>query len=101
MGRREIRVQTVAATEARQKFGQLIKQVYNRESRAIIAKGGTPVVAIVSLGDFERWTRMDREREERFSLLDEIRGRNQDKSSEEIERDVADEIDALRREPRA
>ncbi len=97
---KEIMTQTVPAAEARQKLGQLMRQVYNRQARIIVDKGGIPVVAIVSLADFERWTRLDREREERFQVVDEIRSRNLDKAPEEVERDVAEEIAAMRREKR-
>ncbi len=91
---------SVPAAEARQKLGQIMKQVYNREVRVIVEKGGIPVVAMVSLADFERWTRLDREREERFQVVDEIRNRNLDKEPAEVERDVAEELSTLRREKR-
>lgn len=93
-----ILTQSIPASEARQKFGELIKQVYNRQYRVIVEKGGIPVIAMVALPDLERWTRLDREREERFRVLDEIQARNQEKSPEEVERDVAEEIAALRAE---
>ncbi|MGH2459353.1 MAG: type II toxin-antitoxin system Phd/YefM family antitoxin [Chloroflexota bacterium] len=97
---RPITIETIPASEARQKFGELIKQVYNRDRRIIVEKGGIPVIAFVSLDDLERWTRRDRERAERFRVIDEIRARNVDKSPEEVERDVAEEIVELRRERR-
>src|SRR5436305_11571354 len=81
-----VSTQIVAASEARQKFGELIKQVYSRRSRVIVEKGGIPVIAMVALPDLERWTRMDQEREERFKVLEEIRARNADKTAEEVER---------------
>lgn len=97
---REIPTQTVPAAEARQRLGQLMKQVFKRESRVIVEKGGIPIVAMVSLADLERWTHLDQERDERFGVIDEIRERNRDTSSDEVERDVAEEISALRREKR-
>jgi prevent-host-death family protein len=90
--------QIVPASEARQKFGELIKQVYSRRSRVIVEKGGIPVIALVALPDLERWTRMDQERDDRFKVLEEIRARNADKTAEEVERDVAEELVALRRD---
>jgi hypothetical protein len=50
--------------------------------------------------DFERWTRLDREREERFRVIDEIHARNADREPDEVERDVAEEIASMRRENR-
>jgi prevent-host-death family protein len=98
---RDIANQTVSASEARQKLGQLMKQVFNRESRVIVEKGGIPVVAMVSIADFKRWTRLDREREERFKIIDEIRARNADREPEEVERDVAEEIASMKGETRS
>lgn len=97
---KEIATQSVPAAEARQRLGQIMRQVYNREVRVIVEKGGIPVVAVVSLADFERWTRLDREREERYRVIDEIRSRNLDKEPEEVEQDVTEEVAALRREKR-
>jgi prevent-host-death family protein len=97
----QVATQTVPASEARQRFGELIKQVFSRRSRIIVEKGGIPVVALVALSDLERWTRLDREREERFQVLRDIQARNADKTVEEVERDVAEEIAAIRREKHA
>jgi len=96
----QVMIQTVPASEARQKFGELIKQVYNRQRRIIVEKAGIPVIALVALSDLERWTRLDREREKRFKVIDDIHARNSDKTPEEVERDVAEEIASLRREKR-
>jgi prevent-host-death family protein len=98
---RDVATHTVPASEARQKLGELIKQVYSRRSRVIVEKGGIPVVALVALPDLERWLRLDRERDERFRVLEEIRARNADRSAEEVERDVAEELEAIRAERRA
>lgn len=98
--RKEIMTQTIPASEARQKLGQLIKQVFSRQNRVIVEKGGIPVMVMVSLPDFERWTRLDREREERFKVIDEIRARNADKEPDEVENDIAEEIATMRGEKR-
>jgi prevent-host-death family protein len=100
MGERQIVTQTMAASEARQNFGKLLKQVFNRQARIIVEKGGIPVAALVSLPDLERWSRLDQEREERFRYMDEIRAKNQAFAPEEVERDVAEEIEAMRKERR-
>lgn len=90
--------QTIPASEARQKFGALINQVYRHQCRIIVEKGGIPVIAFVALSDLERWTRLDQEREARFRVLNDLQARNQDKTPEEVEGDVAGEIAALRQE---
>ncbi|MGH2352707.1 MAG: GNAT family N-acetyltransferase [Chloroflexota bacterium] len=50
----------------------------------------------VSAKDLERLTRLEIERERRFKVLDDIRARNADKDADEVERDVAEEIAAMR-----
>jgi len=92
--------QTLKASEARQQFSQLLNQVFRKETRVLVEKSGIPVAAIVSADDLRRLTQLDRERAERFAVLDEIRARNQDADPNAVERDVAEEIAALRKEQR-
>ena len=96
----DIMTHTIPVSQARQKLGELVNAVYKRHVRVVVEKSGIPVVAMVSLRDLERWTRLDREREERFKVLDDIRAKNANKTAEEVERDVAEEIAALRQEKR-
>src|SRR5215210_2673217 len=50
--RRVIRM--VTATEAKNRFGDLIKGAYLRDEHLIVKRGGIPVVAIVPMADYER-----------------------------------------------
>jgi prevent-host-death family protein len=43
----------ISATEAKNKFGQVIKQVYVSQEPTIVEKGGLPVVVIVSIPHYE------------------------------------------------
>lgn len=43
----------ISATEARRGFGQVIKRVYNREEHLIVEKDGLPVMAILSINEYE------------------------------------------------
>jgi prevent-host-death family protein len=92
VGQQDISTEIVPASEARQKLGQIMRRVYKRETRIIVEKGGIPVVAVVSLADLERWTRMDREREEHFKILDEIGEAFKDVPDDELEREVASAV---------
>jgi prevent-host-death family protein len=47
-------VRMVSATEAKNRFGALIKQAYAGDEHLIIERGGIPVVAIVPIQDYER-----------------------------------------------
>jgi len=50
-------ISIVKATEARIHFGEMIKRAYRGEEHLIIEKGGIPVVAIISVKDYERFRR--------------------------------------------
>lgn len=92
--------QTMKASQARQEWSQVLNQVFRGEKRVLVEKSGIPVAAIVSAEDFERLKHYDAQREERWRVVDEIRARNRDKDPAEVERDVAEELAALRREDR-
>lgn len=92
--------QTITITETRQHLSELVNRVFRRETRVIVEKSGIPVAAIISADDLERLIRLDQERDERFRILDEVRTRNRDLNPREIERDVMEEVEAVRRERR-
>lgn len=47
-------VRIVSATEAKNRFGALIKHAYSEEEHLIVERGGIPVVAIVPMQDYAR-----------------------------------------------
>ena len=47
-------VNIVNATEAKNRFGEMIKRAYLQEEHLIVKRGGVPVVAIVPMQDYER-----------------------------------------------
>lgn len=47
-------VRVVTATEAKNRFGDLIKGAYLREEHLIVKRDGIPVVAIVPMTDYEQ-----------------------------------------------
>ncbi len=47
-------IRVVTATEAKNRFGDLIKGAYLREEHLIVKRDGIPVVAIVPMTDYER-----------------------------------------------
>lgn len=47
-------VNMVNATEAKNRFGEMIKRAYLHEEHLIVKRGGIPVVAIVPMQDYER-----------------------------------------------
>lgn len=51
---RKPRIRIVTATEAKNRFGDLILGAYSREEHLIVKRNGIPVVAIVPMADYER-----------------------------------------------
>ena len=98
MREREPMTQTMKASQARQEFSQLLNKVFRRQTRVIVEKSGIPVAAIISAEDLERLTQLEAERQARFQVIDEIHARNRDQDPDEVERDVAEEITAMRAE---
>ena len=60
---KHITTQTIPVSQARQKLGELINQVYKRQVRIVVEKSGIPVVALVALADFERWLHQEQAEE--------------------------------------
>lgn len=100
MREREPMTQTMKASQARQEWSQVLNQVFRGEKRVLVEKSGIPVAAIVSAEDLERLKHFEAQREERWKVVDEIRAKNRDKDPDEVERDVAEDLAAMRREDR-
>lgn len=101
MAERHPLTQTMKASQARQEWSQLLNKVFRRETRVLVEKDGIPVAAIVSAQDLERLNHMEARREDGWQAIQEIGARNRDKDPDEVERDVAEEIAAMRAERRA
>ncbi len=98
MREREPVAHTMKAPEARQQWSQLLNKVFRREMRVLVEKSGIPVAAIVSADDLDRLSLWEAGQRERWQVIDDIRSRNRDKSLEEVERDVAAAVAAIRQE---
>jgi len=100
MAEREPMTQIINVTEARQRWSQLLNQVFRSETRVVVEKSGIPVAAIISAKDLERFNRLEAQRAERFKVLDEMREAFKDVSAEDIEREVAKALAEVREERR-
>jgi len=49
------KVRVVSATEAKNKFGEMIKHAYAGDAHLIVEKSGIPVVAIIPMADYRRF----------------------------------------------
>jgi len=83
----------MGAKEARDNFADLLGSVHYGQQVVIVERSGRPMVAVIPVETYER---LMAEREARFQVLERIRDRLPDVSAEEVERDVAAAIAALR-----
>jgi prevent-host-death family protein len=88
----------MTATDARQHFASVINRVARRDARVMVEKSGVPVAGIVSADDMRRLDQLDREREERFGVIDEMRAAFKGVSVEEIEQEAKRSISEARTE---
>jgi hypothetical protein len=68
-------------------LSRVVNRVHRKETRALVEKSGIPVVAIISTDDLERFAQFEREREERFAVIDRMRAPSE-VPPEEIEREA-------------
>ena len=88
--------ETMKISEVKQQFNRLVNRVYRHETRVMIEKSGIPVAGIVSAEDLRRLDRLDRERAERFKILEEFGEAFKDVPADELEREVARALAAVR-----
>jgi prevent-host-death family protein len=86
-------VKMIGAREARNNFSQLLGQVHFGGQVVIVERFGRPMVAIIPADEYQQ---LIAEREARFQVLDEIRRHLPDLPVEEVERDVAEAVAAVR-----
>jgi prevent-host-death family protein len=84
----------LGAREARQRFADLLGRVGYGGEIAIVERSGKPMVAVIPL---ELYEQLVVERETRFQVLDNIRGKLPDISVDEVAEDISQAIDSLRK----
>jgi prevent-host-death family protein len=111
--RKRIKVSVISATEAKNRFGAIIKRAYSEEEHLIVERDGVPVVAIVPLADYARFVFLEElpvnvaetvQREKRrknaqrrlSELLDQVHRQMPEVSEEEASRDIQKAIKAVR-----
>ena len=110
-------VRVVSATEAKNKFGEIIKHAYASDEHLIVEKSGIPVVAIIPMADYQQLVGARPIAPEVERKVDEASRRAQarrdlaeflkqvhatmpqvDEDEEEAERFIQQEVDAMRAE---
>ena len=90
-------IKTIPAVEARVHFGEIIKKSFKKGDRFMVEKSGIPMVVILNANDYAQYARMTEEREERFKILDRLKSTIPGTPSREVEKDVLDAIEAMRK----
>jgi prevent-host-death family protein len=101
MRERNPMTQTMKASDARQRFSDVLNRVYRQETRVVVERSGIPVAAIVSAEDLARLDHYDEERSARFAGLSRISEAFADVPVEELEREVERAISETRARARA
>jgi prevent-host-death family protein len=80
--------QTINASTARQEWSKILNKVFREEIRIVVEKSGIPVAAIISAEDLKRLDQLEKERADRFRILDEVKAAFRDIPEAEIENEA-------------
>jgi prevent-host-death family protein len=92
----EPKIQTMKISDVKNTLSSLVTKVYRKENRILVEKSGIPVAAIISADDLKWFAQLEREREERFEVIDRMREAFKDVPFEEIEREADRSVAAVR-----
>ena len=100
MREHEPMTQTMKISDVKNTLSSLVNKVYRKETRILVEKSGIPVAAIISADDLKRFAQLERERDERFAVIDRMREAFADVPPEEIEREAERSVAAARERQR-
>ena len=89
------KAKTIPAVKARIHLGEIMKEVFKRGKHFIVEKSGIPMIAILSANEY---TKLIQEKEERFKILDRIKAKIPDIPFNEVEEDVNQTIQKVRKQ---
>lgn len=89
--------QVMKASDVRQQWSQLLNQVFADKRRIVVEKSGIPVAAVISAEELERFQRLEKQRAQRFKVLDRIGEAFKNMPENEIEREVKKAVREVRR----
>jgi prevent-host-death family protein len=73
-------MQKLPATEVKNRFGRVLRQVSGGGQSIIVERGGKPVAVIMSMGEYERLQQPPLDREQQVALLQTAFGMWSDRS---------------------
>lgn len=95
-------IKTIDINKARDNFDELMDEVSSGENQYVVKDNGKRQIALMSLDDFNNYQSMIRSKEETrievIEMLKEIWEFNKDIPPEEIERDIAKAVAAVKKQ---
>ncbi len=109
-------VSVVTSTEAQNKFGEMLRRTYANAEHVIVEKGGIPVAALIPVADYQEHfhgatssteiedrlvnaSRREQASRQLSEILERVHAHMPDIDEEEVDRDIAEAIQAVRRAP--
>lgn len=92
--------QVMKASEVRQQWSQLLNRVFRGQTRVVVEKSGIPVAAVISAEDLDYLTKLEKQRLERFKILDRIGAAFKDIPSNKLFSEVTSALKEVRKERR-
>ncbi len=86
----------LAVKDARANFSDVLSQVYYGQEPVIVERKGKPVAVLISPEQWERYQQQTKDR--LFEAIDRLQEQNRDADPEEVERDVTEAVEEVRRE---
>jgi len=94
-------IKVIPALEARTHLGEIMKKVFSKGERFIIEKSGIPMAVMINAKDYEEYEQWLERKGEMIRLMDQIRSKVSGASVEDIDRDVENALQVVRRKKRA
>lgn len=88
--------QVINISEAKEKWNEILNKVFRRDDRVVVEKKGVPIGAVISASDLERLNRLDAQRQDSFSILEEMGAAFKDVPAKEIDRETAKALAEVR-----
>jgi prevent-host-death family protein len=88
--------QTINASTARQEWSKILNKVFREETRILVEKSGIPVAAIISASDLKRLDQLEKERSDRFRMVDKVKAAFRDIPESEIENEADQALTRVR-----
>lgn len=86
-------IRRVPAMKVRNNLGQLLDEVYYRGDDVVIERAGKAMAILVPVGRYEQY---QRERQERFKILDQIKAKTRRVSAKRLDTTIDEAVRAVR-----